>query len=105
MKCLPCNRLPPAGDTLHDQHAEVLARRGFRRWLLDQAMMLSDDFKKGRGPSSGRVLEVTAEGVIRLLPRVKVWMYVSTLPVCIPFGFSSRSAPYDVMLDDAMDVF
>mgnify|MGYP002718872709 CR=1 FL=1 len=36
VKVLPANRLPPLGDAVHDSHAEVLARRGFVRWLLDE---------------------------------------------------------------------
>ncbi|EPQ29982.1 uncharacterized protein PFL1_02655 [Pseudozyma flocculosa PF-1] len=34
LKCLPYDRLPLNGDVLHDTHAEVLARRGARTWLL-----------------------------------------------------------------------
>jgi len=35
-KCLPAARLPQRGDALHDSHAEVIARRGAIRWLLEE---------------------------------------------------------------------
>lgn len=33
-KCLPTNRFSTNGDTVHDFHAEIVARRGAVRWLL-----------------------------------------------------------------------
>lgn len=42
MKCLPRAKLPQAqGNVLHDWHAEVLAMRGFNRWILDECLMLA----------------------------------------------------------------
>ncbi|KAJ7937406.1 adenosine deaminase/editase [Mycena leptocephala] len=35
-KCLPSNKLPVDGESLHDSHAEVLARRGAVRWFLEE---------------------------------------------------------------------
>src|SRR5260221_13553444 len=35
-KCLPESRLPKHGEALHDSHAEVIARRGAIRWLLEE---------------------------------------------------------------------
>ncbi|XP_050077664.1 tRNA-specific adenosine deaminase 1 [Anopheles maculipalpis] len=35
-KCLPGNELSPSGDRVNDSHAEVLARRAFLRYLLEQ---------------------------------------------------------------------
>ena len=72
VKCLPANRLPPCGDTLHDSHAEVLARRGFVRWLIQQA-------KDASGDDDGLV-QLDARH-FRLRSDVQVWLYVSTLPV------------------------
>lgn len=37
VKVLPASRLPPLGDAVHDSHAEVLARRGFVRWMMEEA--------------------------------------------------------------------
>lgn len=36
LKCLPFSKLCKTGDILHDSHAEVIARRGFMKFLLDQ---------------------------------------------------------------------
>lgn len=35
-KCQPTASFSPTGDALHDSHAEVLARRAFRRWLTEE---------------------------------------------------------------------
>lgn len=76
VKVLSANRLPPLGDTLHDCHAEVLVRRGFVRWLVDEA----DRYVKGESHSG--VLEWTEQKEkLRLKEGVEVWLYVSALPV------------------------
>lgn len=72
VKCLPAARLPPLGDTLHDSHAEVLARRGFMRWLLSKAEAAH------AGPSGFLVWDGSR---FSLAPGVEVWLYVSALPV------------------------
>lgn len=36
VKCTPFAQLSPYGDILHDCHAEVLARRSLRAWLLER---------------------------------------------------------------------
>ena len=42
MKCLPRDKIQHAnGSVLHDWHAEVLALRGFNRWLVDQCAALA----------------------------------------------------------------
>ncbi|GJN88922.1 hypothetical protein Rhopal_001893-T1 [Rhodotorula paludigena] len=79
LKALPLSRLPVHGDVLHDSHAEVVARRGFKRWLYMQI---------------GRAVEAEggdADGDVLLIERVdgrewqlksgfNVGMYISTLP-------------------------
>lgn len=77
MKVLPATRLPPLGDTLHDSHAEVLARRGFVRWLMEEASKLI------KGDKHEDILE-WQEGLFKLRDGVEVWLYVSTLPVRLP---------------------
>ena len=76
-KCLPKTRLTKNGDALHDSHAEVLARRGLVRWLLEE---------------TGRICTIpdtTSEwiyqapfqkGKFMLQPGVALTLYVSTLP-------------------------
>lgn len=87
VKCLPAIRLPPLGDTLHDSHAEVLARRGFVRWLIDEAGCLV------RGEAHSGVLEYDradgGEGRFALCEGVEVWLYVSALPVSTSLPASS----------------
>lgn len=76
VKCLPTNRLPPCGDTLHDCHAEVLAKRGFGRYLLEEAVNSCE----GR---ESRVIE-RVQRKFRLRVGVGVHLYISALPVGRP---------------------
>ncbi|KAJ9478623.1 tRNA-specific adenosine deaminase 1 [Pseudozyma hubeiensis] len=76
--CLPYTSLSVNGDVLHDQHAEVLARRGARLWLLQrlQHEVRSDEI----GP---RLFEAgNQEGARRwsLRQGVRMHLYISTLP-------------------------
>lgn len=73
VKVLPAARLPPLGDTVHDCHAEVLARRGFLRWLVAEAARVQ------RGEASEWL--VWRDGKFALAPGVEVFLYVSALPV------------------------
>ncbi|KAL7424406.1 hypothetical protein Q5752_000088 [Cryptotrichosporon argae] len=73
VKCLPANRLPPLGDTLHDSHAEVLSRRGFVHWLLHESQAVL------RGQKNMGVIAWDGER-LRLRDEVKVVLYVSALP-------------------------
>jgi tRNA-specific adenosine deaminase 1 len=79
VKCLPTNRLPPCGDTLHDSHAEVLAKRGLGRYLAEEAIALSNG-------GESEVLEAISEHQedafrLRMRKGVGVHLYVSALPV------------------------
>ncbi|KAA1466043.1 adenosine deaminase/editase [Dentipellis sp. KUC8613] len=75
-KCLPAARLPPRGDALHDCHAEVLARRGFVRWALEEIARdaaepgSSEWMARGPGP----------EGLYSLVDGAELVLYVSTVP-------------------------
>jgi len=54
-KCLPCAKLPLAkGNVLHDWHAEVLAIRGFNRWLVDECRELARMGREGKGEGERR---------------------------------------------------
>ncbi|ORY31640.1 domain-domain-containing protein [Naematelia encephala] len=73
VKVLPASRLPPLGDAVHDCHAEVLARRGFVRWLILEAGRVF------RGEAHEGVLE-WHQGKFGLKRGVETWLYVSALP-------------------------
>lgn len=75
------------GDALHDSHAEVLARRGARRWIAERIML---EASMGGEPEDQQ--DAQLDGIPRLFQRddatrrwrlksnVKVWWYISTLP-------------------------
>ncbi|BEJ07832.1 hypothetical protein CcaverHIS641_0411010 [Cutaneotrichosporon cavernicola] len=71
VKCLPANRLPPLGDTVHDSHAEVLARRGFVRYLLSEATSALEN--------ESAILSFV-EGRFVIKDNVETWLYISALP-------------------------
>ena len=105
VKCLPAHRLPRRGDALHDSHAEVIARRGAIRWLLEevqrnarargQRARAQDDEEEGEGKgsrsrsgseSAGAEADADAwvcaraDGLYALRDDVQLWMYASTVP-------------------------
>lgn len=73
-KCLPAARLPRNGDALHDSHAEVLARRGAIRWLLEEVSRCCDL------PASTRWISRAPDGKYALKAHVQLDMYMSTMP-------------------------
>ncbi|KAI0356529.1 hypothetical protein OH77DRAFT_1477651 [Trametes cingulata] len=75
-KCLPATRLPKNGDALHDSHAEVLARRGAIRWLLEE---IGRQCSQGP-PYTSRWLTRNEDGQFALREGVNLDMYISTLP-------------------------
>jgi tRNA-specific adenosine deaminase 1 len=91
-KCLPAGRLPTRGDALHDSHAEVIARRGAVRWLLEEAQRAAahrHQDARGSSPSSASASAwlSACEGsqedgrpVFALRDGVRLWMYASTVP-------------------------
>ncbi|GAC98870.1 hypothetical protein PHSY_006465 [Pseudozyma hubeiensis SY62] len=78
LKCLPYSSLSVNGDVLHDQHAEVLARRGARLWLLQRLQHEVQCDEIGL-----RLFEVGAQEESRrwkLKQYVRMHLYISTLP-------------------------
>ena len=73
MKALPHARLPLHGDVLHDSHAEMIARRGLKRWLYRQLELVSEGneatFLCARSPREWRLKEGWSLG-----------LWISTLP-------------------------
>ncbi|BGP24191.1 hypothetical protein JCM10295v2_003099 [Rhodotorula toruloides] len=103
LKALPHARLPVHGDVLHDSHAEVVARRGFKRWVYGQIERESElERDKGKEREGGgdrkekRYFERTTQGSWALRGEWQVAMYISTLP-CGDAStfFLSLSAPSD----------
>ncbi|KAI7856344.1 adenosine deaminase/editase [Circinella umbellata] len=47
LKCLPYSKLCKQGQLVHDSHAEVIAKRGFQRYILDQ---IEKSLKGNDGP-------------------------------------------------------
>lgn len=78
-KCLPKDRLPDQGDALHDSHAEVLARRCARRWLLEEVQRYITC-----GDSSQWLVKDDNDGMFQLKEGVRVIMYISTPPCKAP---------------------
>ncbi|KAH8928256.1 hypothetical protein BT69DRAFT_593897 [Atractiella rhizophila] len=71
LKALPSVSICPHGDNLHDMHAEVIARRGFLRWLLVQKNCISKEHSW---------LELNDQGKCKLRSEARVGLYSSTLP-------------------------
>ena len=101
-KCLPACHLPTCGDALHDSHAEVIARRGVVRWLLEEAQRAAthrDQHARGSSSSSSSAAsssvsasawlsaredsEKDGRPVFALKAGVRLWMYASTVPCAL----------------------
>jgi len=83
-KCLPTVKLPDRGESLHDSHAEVLARRGAIRWFLQEI---------GRTCANSTFQSdwiMREDGQFMLKKGVEVLMYISTIPceISLPECFS-----------------
>jgi hypothetical protein len=70
-KCLPTSKFSRTGDTVRDFHAEVLARRGAVRWLMQEMP---------RGSKSEWLERDESTQMCRFKDMVSIHMYVSTLP-------------------------
>jgi tRNA-specific adenosine deaminase 1 len=106
VKVLPASKLPPLGDGLHDCHAEILARRGFMRWLLQEATRIAQR-DAARSAEEGVLTEEPVEdllewsdGKFRLKSGIQIWLYVSTLPVSLV-----RVSLYDLCTDSLLAVW
>ncbi|KAH6915279.1 adenosine deaminase/editase [Coprinopsis sp. MPI-PUGE-AT-0042] len=84
-KCTPESRLSARGELVHDSHAEVLARRGAARWLVEEAHRVLLTHPGTRNGEDNVYLSPWHEfsestGKFRLREGVKLCLYVSTLP-------------------------
>jgi len=80
LKALPHARLPVHGDVLHDSHAEVIARRGFKLWLYGQIDRAARGEGEGEHGETDLLVEPVGGGEWSLKPGWKAGFYVSTLP-------------------------
>lgn len=72
-KCVGQNRLTPEGDVVHDGHAEVVARRGFLVYLMEE---LENCVKNGKS----RVFSGEDDGRLVVKDTVRFWMVSSFMP-------------------------
>lgn len=78
-KVLPEEKKSEKGDLIVDLHAEILAVRGLRRWLVDELERSLD------GKGDGWLEQLERGWVLR--ESVKVWMYASDIPCEDPYHF------------------
>ena len=91
VKCLPASRLPVRGDALHDSHAEIIARRGAIRWLLEEVQR--DAQAQGQNEHSAWVY-ARDDGLYVLRDNVHLWMYASTVPCTLLRAFIYPTFPF-----------
>lgn len=92
MKCLPASKVVQAkGNVLHDWHAEVLAIRGFNRWILEECELLARLGREEKGQwvewATGDPHEVqqtdpspSPRPPFKLRPDVQIHMFCSQAP-------------------------
>ncbi|GAA6047092.1 hypothetical protein JCM3770_004193 [Rhodotorula araucariae] len=80
LRALPHARLPIHGDVLHDSHAEVIARRGFKLWLYGEIARVLQREAGGAQVDTNLLVERVGSREWRLIEGCKVGMYISTLP-------------------------
>ncbi len=73
-KCLPASRLPHGGDTLHDSHAEVLARRDAVRCFMEEIGRIDPSID-----DSPWFIRSNAD-LFALKNHIQVILYISTVP-------------------------
>ena len=87
LRALPYERLPVQGDIPHDAHAEVIARRSFKLWLIERVLKPFRDANKLHP-----CFVVNDDGNLRLSEAVSVALYVSTLPCPLLLSSHARAA-------------
>jgi len=83
-KCVNGVQISLQGHTVNDCHAEVLARRGFVRYLYEQLTLVIQGHQS-------LILQATVNGGFELRPEVDVHLVISTSPC----GDGRIFAPYD----------
>lgn len=86
-KCIPAAKLSDRGELVHDSHAEVVARRGAVRWLLEEVHRIASGTQEG----SDWLVRVSHGATrFRLRDGAKLHLYVSTLPCKFSYSLESR---------------
>ena len=78
-KCLPASRLSGRGESVNDSHAEILAKRGALLWLLDEVGRMRSCLSEEQSPW----IEKHPSGKYQLRDRVRICMYMSTVPCAL----------------------
>ncbi|XP_066464878.1 double-stranded RNA-specific adenosine deaminase [Eleutherodactylus coqui] len=73
-RCVKGEELSLHGETVNDCHAEIIARRGFIRFLYDQLMKYNND------TSGESIFKETEGNMLRIRPGVTFHLYISTAP-------------------------
>ncbi|XP_075139424.1 double-stranded RNA-specific adenosine deaminase [Leptodactylus fuscus] len=73
-RCVKGEELSLRGETVNDCHAEIIARRGFIRFLYDQLMKYNAD-----SPEDS-IFEESEGVMLRIRPGVTFHLYISTAP-------------------------
>ncbi|XP_063682511.1 double-stranded RNA-specific adenosine deaminase-like isoform X3 [Bolinopsis microptera] len=93
------------GKTVNDSHAEITARRGFRRFLWKQLRTVTG--KEGKAMPFDAVLEETPGGKYRLNHKVRVHLFISTAPcgdsAIFPISEATQSNEHVVAHDPTME--
>ncbi|KAI8645868.1 adenosine deaminase/editase [Parasitella parasitica] len=92
LKCLPFSKLCKKGDLLNDGHAEVIARRGFIKYLLE---IYTKQHDHDTFPFIKR------DACLELRPEYSIHMYVSQSPC----GDASMSALASGQSQESKDIF
>ncbi|GAN09841.1 adenosine deaminase editase [Mucor ambiguus] len=92
LKCLPFSKLSKTGDVLNDGHAEIIARRGFIKYLLEIYTKQQD---------SSPFIKQDGGHQMELRPEYSLHMYVSQSPC----GDASMSALALGQSKESKDIF
>lgn len=96
VKALPYDTLSPRGDLVHDSHAEVLARRGARIWLLARLMSEVRAHSDGAEIAGmSRLFVQVSDNRWRLIPEAKLHLYCSTFPCTSTLGRQKSAISID----------
>ncbi|KAJ3976975.1 hypothetical protein EV361DRAFT_161440 [Lentinula raphanica] len=74
-KCLPETRIAFQGEAVNDSHAEILARRGALRWLLEEIIR-----EKDQGSQWIERLQDVQHHHYRFREGIQLHLYISTVP-------------------------